>query len=336
MECTKWSNILEKNTIQDDYLSLVNNCEYGVLRAQWTAPQKYLKKHSDIFWYQGKEIFHYTDLIGLIGILANKGFWLSDVRFLNDSEEIINGAKLSIELIERLLTKNKYKPFTAVLEGTVNELVNEPYDNHYICCFSTGRDTLEQWRAYAKNGSGICIGFDLNKKTNYPHFMIGNQYSIQKVIYDDQQKKWILISVIRKYFNEFIRDINEHSHDYTDDYIEHMAYSLSSVFVNFKNKAFHTEQEIRLVNSSKRVNFYNKKKFRASNNMIIPYYCTYDTKFANSSGQKIEPDNLPVSQIIVGPVASQNATINSIREFISSQGYDEKIPIIKSTVPYRG
>lgn len=326
----------EITNITDDYLSFVNNCEFGVLRAQWTAQQKYLKKHIDIFWYKGTEIFHYTDLVGLIGILSNKGFWISDVRFLNDSEEIINGVNLSIEIIKKMFTKNKYKPFQKILEGTIHELTSGAYDNQYICCFSTGCDTLEHWRAYAKNGSGICIGFDLKKNTDYPHFMIGNQYSLQKVIYDDNQKKWILISIIRKYFNEFMRDINKHSHDYSEDYIESMTNSLSHVFVNFKNKSFGSEQEVRLVNSSKRVDFYKKKVFRVSNNMIVPYYCTYETKLANSSGQIIEPDKLPVSQIIIGPVASQDATISSIREFIGSLGYDEQVPIIKSRVPYRG
>ncbi|TAN65498.1 MAG: DUF2971 domain-containing protein [Methylobacter sp.] len=318
------------------FLDLIGNNDYGVLRAQWSASYTYLKKYPDVLWYRGDQIFHYTDLLGLIGILSNRGFWLSDARYLNDAEELHNGANLTVELIQRLLVKKCYASFKEVLEGTLEKLNKTSFDHHYICSFSMVADTLEHWRAYAMNGSGICIGFDLKNKTEYPHFRLGPNYFTQKVIYEDNIKIWILLSVIHRYRHEFTQDLKDHSIDFRDDYINSMASSLSSVFVNFKNKAFHTEQEVRLVDSSSKIDFYNKKYHRVSNGMIVPYVCTYDTKLKKTSGEELNPDNLPISKIIVGPIASQESTINSIKDFISDLGFDSEIEVVKSNIPYRG
>lgn len=43
-------------------------------------------------------------------------------------------------------------------------LKNKEFDiNRYICCFSKEGDILSQWRAYANDGRGISIGFNLKK-----------------------------------------------------------------------------------------------------------------------------------------------------------------------------
>ena len=51
----------------------------------------------------------------LNGILTNKGFWLSEAKYLNDKEELLNGRNLTIELIQILLTKSRYLDFKGVL-----------------------------------------------------------------------------------------------------------------------------------------------------------------------------------------------------------------------------
>jgi len=228
-----------------------NNTELGFLRAFNSAHNKRVKKYPDLFLYQGDEVFHYTDLAGLIGILSNKGFWLSDVCFLNDAEEIQNGVDLTSSLIRKLLEKKRYKIFQKVFEETLKKLKESSLvGNHYISSFSLTSDSLEQWRAYAQNGSGICIGFNVKEKTKYNHFTLMPHYYLQKVIYKNSQKNWILLTVIRKYFSEFQKDIRNGITIDIDDYVNSLAQSLSSVFINFKNTAFQSEKEVRIVQSS--------------------------------------------------------------------------------------
>jgi hypothetical protein len=131
-----------------EYFESIKKLKFGFLRAHSLAPNEYLKRHPDIFWYQGDQIFHYTDLNGLIGIVQNRGFWLSDARYLNDAEEIQNGAKLATALLEKIINKNKNGQFKKILEGVRENLENTSPTGLYICSFSATPDTLEQWRAY--------------------------------------------------------------------------------------------------------------------------------------------------------------------------------------------
>lgn len=198
---------------------------------------------------------------------------------------------------------------------------------------------LEQWRAYARNGTGVSIDFDLSRKMQYPHFNLGPQYFTMKVVYDDEIKIWILLSVVSAFREGFLFDLKrapEYYTDYRQDYIDHLSSSLSSLFVNFKHSSFRYEQEVRLVDASSKLDFYHGKYYRASNGLIVPYVCTYATKLKRTDGERMEPDNLPVRKIMVGPAAHQKAMINSIKNFLIDHGYHDDIPVVRSSIPYRG
>lgn len=316
---------------------LVKNPGYGLLRAQFTVIDRYMKKQIHNMYFLEDKIFHYTDLNGLIGILENKGFWLSEAKFLNDSEELYNGVKLTIELINKLISKPRYLIFKDVLEKTIQKLQKYDFKNNYIASFSTKSDDLNQWRAYAKNGNGVCICFDTKVKTTFPHFNIGNVWQLHKVIYNDKIKFWILHSIIFKYFYEYKKDLRERC-EYLDidDYIQSLTNSLIRVFINFKNKAFESEQEVRLVYfMGNPLDIFNKKYYRNVNNIIVPYICTYDTKLKNETGTKHDIDLIPISEIIVGSSIHQEVTLDSIKNFINDIGYNSNI-VKSSTIPYRG
>jgi len=268
--------------------------------------------------------------------LESKGFWLSEAKFLNDAEELYNGVKLTKSLIEKLIVKERYSTFKDVLLKTLEQLETYDYKNNYIASFSLKSDDLEQWRAYAKNGSGVCIGLDINKKTTYPHFTLSNLWTLRKVIYDNEIKTWIIYSIIFKYFYEYKKDI-KNGVTYTDneDYIESLTKSLAGVYINFKNKAFESENETRLVyDMGNPLKLFNKKYYRNVNNVLVPYICTNDTKL-NKDGKLLEVDLLPITTIIVGPTANQDVTTNSIKNFVEDVGYNKNI-VQLSEIPYRG
>lgn len=310
--------------------------KYGFIRAQSNTSKRYLKKFAKTLYFIDDEIFHYTDINGLKGILESRGFWLSEAQFLNDAEEIYNGVNIAKLLIEKLLTKKRYSIFHNILINTLSKLENSDFKHHYIASFSLKQDDLEQWRAYAKNGSGICIGFDPKAQTNYPHFPQSNIWSLNKVIYDDKVKIWILHSIIAEYFFEYKKDISEGFLEWSEyGYIESLAFSLSNLFILFKNKAFASEQEIRLVYTQEPLHLFNKKYYRNTKNVLVPYICTNDTKLKHNNGEKIEVDLLPISKIIVGPTINQDATIKSIKYFVQDIGYSTDI-VQSSHIPYRG
>lgn len=79
-------------------------------------------------------------------MLKLKGIWLSNVEFLNDNEEIMLGRKIYSEKLNK------------------NCMIENDFD-YYVASFCKDGDSLEQWRSYSANGSGVCIEFDLQKTT---------------------------------------------------------------------------------------------------------------------------------------------------------------------------
>lgn len=296
-----------------------------------------VKKYPCTFSYSKKNLYHYTDINGLIGMVKSKGFWLSDARFLNDGEELINGANISIDIIRTMLRFKCYSIFHEVLYLILTKLECLDLKHVYVCSFSLEKDSLEQWRAYGKNGSGICIEFDTTIKTSYPHFQIMPQYQLQKIIYDDETKVDIVKHIFRSYYIAYKKDSNNFSPDkIKKDYVDSIISQLSYFYAIFKNSAFSSEKEARIVDDCQKIDFYNQINYRTSNGLIVPYVCTYDTKLKDSNSIKMEPDNLPIRRIIIGPTTAQEATKRSVENFLDDMGYDDQVKVVISRVPFRG
>lgn len=309
-------------------------CQFGFLRAQFDTEYKSKYFDADLFFYSGKTISHYTDLGGLFGIVESGGFWLSDHRFLNDSEEFENGRKLTMAILENLSEKTCHQDFSDVLKATNKYLSKYREKACYVCSFSKDPDCLDQWRSYAKNGKGISITFD-NPQKSLSHFFMMPIMSISKVIYSDQEKSKRLIATIEKYESEHKTDKQHGNPINTDDWASEMAKNLSLEFMNFKNAAFESEKEVRLVVSSSHLNHFKGLKFRVSDDRIIPYLDSSD--LYNNDGFKniIKEELLPIIKIHVGPTANQEIMIKSIEEYIKARGYTN-VKVVKSKVPYRG
>jgi hypothetical protein len=109
-------------------------------------------------------IFHYTDDVGLRGILETGTLRLTDIFYLNDPSELRYGCKLDNEFMtaakaaeaeERLAIEE----FAGNLAGKLQHGIPQ-VANMFVLSFSEAGDDLAQWRAYADNGRGFALGFD--------------------------------------------------------------------------------------------------------------------------------------------------------------------------------
>lgn len=104
---------------------------------------------------KAKPIFHYTSIGGLQGILSSKTLRFTNIKYMNDKDEIIAGldsmakaCSASEEEREKLLS-------AFISHGTQT----------FICCFSLEEDSLPMWNYYTKeiNNQGYNIEFDDKK-----------------------------------------------------------------------------------------------------------------------------------------------------------------------------
>ncbi len=122
-------------------------------------------------------LFHYTDGNGLLGIVRS-GISLHATAhsFLNDSGEIRFGTKVAGEALFAM----RAELGTEVFEKTTDSLTRFESATLYVACFSESENVLSQWRAYADDGSGYCLGLDLEERSS--HEQLNDDYKVSHLL----------------------------------------------------------------------------------------------------------------------------------------------------------
>ena len=105
------------------------------------------------------ELFHYTDLDGVAGILQSRYLWLSKVSTLNDTSEV-NLAVQHFKVLAREAAASLPTDEAKLLQEAADELEHVRRTNICVGSFCEEEDQLGQWRSYGNDGRGIAIGFN--------------------------------------------------------------------------------------------------------------------------------------------------------------------------------
>jgi len=103
-------------------------------------------------------LFHYTTASGLLGILNHAKIWATDLRFLNDSEELVYSQDVVAEAIRVMenpidrpdhwahqLGEAAVETFTRYQGYVLDELQSGEF-GVYVTCFCESGNLLNQWR----------------------------------------------------------------------------------------------------------------------------------------------------------------------------------------------
>jgi hypothetical protein len=171
-------------------------------------------------------LYHYTSAQALLGILQSRKLWLSGRWNLNDSNE-------GVVFCER---PREYATEKGSDEARVGAIVDRLSElESYVACFSAKRDLLSQWRGYANQGAGVCIGFE-------PNMLIelirgGNECLLQQVTYSDK------VAELRDETRSLLDALLISHGSPRSDFIQ----SAAKVMWTIKNRAFEEEDEYRLI-----------------------------------------------------------------------------------------
>jgi hypothetical protein len=115
-------------------------------------------------------IYHYTNSVGLLGILSSQELWLGDIEFMNDAEELAYARPALVAELEakadalwpadaRDTGETAEQNRAGMLRMIRDFLTRASATYHaYAACFCEDSDLLSQWRGYAGEG-GYAIGF---------------------------------------------------------------------------------------------------------------------------------------------------------------------------------
>jgi len=107
-----------------------------------------------------KVLYHYTTWSGADGILRSQRFWATAHDCTNDEAELKSADAIVME-VARELRRNTRGPASTVLDLFLDgypKLQITHLRTVYLTCFSVARDDSEQWRKYADDGRGLCLG----------------------------------------------------------------------------------------------------------------------------------------------------------------------------------
>lgn len=100
-------------------------------------------------------LYHYTTAAGLTGIVKSGPCLQATChRFVNDAGEIRFGFEIALDVLASV-DRLAEKVITAAT-ARINKMRTE---DSYLACLSSEHDVLSQWRNYADNCAGYCIGF---------------------------------------------------------------------------------------------------------------------------------------------------------------------------------
>ena len=275
--------------------------------------------------YSG-QLYHYTDLNGLIGIIGGHDLWLTNSRFSNDEKELDHGYEIAGNVIKRRHEAETDVERIRYFE-LVRTLLKNPPQGVYICCFCERENLLSQWRSYGENGAGVSIGFDPKKFTWFTGSDLSTEQfglmRLWKVYYDDDIKEKIVDQAL-----EIIPEM--HYGKPVETIAQKTVEAIHFFLPTFKNKDFREENERRLIFTPSK-SCQVKPLFRYRRQMLVPYYSL--DGIINPG--KIPDRRLPVQSIMVGPGARKLINKESVEMLVHDSGY-LNVSVAVSETPYRG
>lgn len=257
----------------------------------------------------GNIIYHYCNIEAFRAIIQNKIIWLSSVYNLNDYKEIHWIKDKVLKEVKKQRTKDNFNKY-----DVFEKLYNKQLPNVYIASFSQGDDLLSQWRAYANDGFGVAIGFNMD------YFENNNLIKTSKVLYDEQKQEEQIKDILKP-----LEDISNNLNFETNEFkqlCKNIISNINKLSAKSKNELFKEEQEVRIIHNPIIIDDKKNKKFIFRNNIsqmkfrsvcgnLIPYF---ELKFDK------EIENTPaIIEIIKGP---KNKFIDQeLKIFLASNGF---------------
>lgn len=211
-----------------------------------------------------KIYYHYTSLEGLLGIIKEQTFRLTNLvssndrmelsyrwsKFIKDIRTISNLEKdVDIKKIIKLFIKNYEKNQDSFKEKCKRR------SDVYGLCLSEKKDNLTHWDRYANGCKGVCIGINISAFKVYAQrmnniFFGNNIISNGKILYDDCNRRNEIRNIIVNYL-VYLANNQYMSDEMKISLIEEGGYIfLALIYIKLrnlvKNLSFVDEDEIRL------------------------------------------------------------------------------------------
>lgn len=283
-------------------------------------------------------LFHYTNESGLLGILDSGEVRATHQEFMNDPSETEHATTVAEQLVNDKFFHDERAKHTFLQRiGVETSAIwnGEFHADAYVASFSEIGDSLSQWRAYASDGRGYCLGVDPTASLygqRLDSFEAGTAFF--KVTYGE--------ATLRERLDEFL----QHGMALVEQAVTPTLNRQGALnrLANWfqlvvqlsrrvsKQLGYEEEREWRLVHVRQRTRHpYDtpdiaEVKFKTARGQVVPYV---SLKLSAGAPQ------LPLHSVCLGPAAIEAERELALRMLLSSKGYDPRV-IRRSATQYRG
>jgi hypothetical protein len=252
-----------------------------------------------------ERLFHYTNSIGVQGILTSKSVWASDFKFLNDRSEVLYASNLIKEHVKK--RKDAFSTFVASKMDRFRDT-----GLLYVASFCDQDDLLSQWRGYSKRADGYSLGFRFDGLLR----LSTRNIRLWKLVYDPTEQA----DVLDQWLDSICKVVSGASvglsaQDQADLNHHAMKHFLHSIFL-LKDPSFKGEREWRLT-AGARASL--PEKFRIVDGHFVPYV-------------EIPFDETEMDQIRQGPGEYRAANVLALERMLFSHDF-RNTKVLKSGVP---
>lgn len=279
------------------------------------------------------EIYHYTDDIGLDGILNSGALRFTDIFGVNDPSELKHGFSHALKVLQNLsmngssLEKKFVERFFKLYQDQLQKTAH-----FFICAFSKLGDDLSQWRAYANNGRGYALVFDtaiLEDAFIGTNGKRSDSNTVFSIRYDDAEIYKIHSKLVHAMFNLIkIPLLNKYTEAELNVYEKELSKTLSAHLIHsslfFKHEAYKPEQEYRFMQVFRGDMPAPNLKQRPRSFEMINYR---DFNWKDVCGAALK-------KVLIGPSADPNKAESFARGRLDKSGF-HNVVIEKSVIPYR-
>jgi hypothetical protein len=213
-------------------------------------------------------LYHYTNGVGVLGIIQKRVLYASSSLHLNDAmEHKIANHLLNEELEASRLSEVEKHEFRSLMRFAAQR-------SSYVCSFSENGNVLSQWRAYCREGHGFAVGFSRNN----PLFGSAkqNSFSLVPCVYKKREQKKLCRALINTFREQYLNaghtmESRANLPDTIRAFFANYNWTYAFLLVNaaLKHIGFKEEAEWRLI--SQRPEDLNLT-FRTGRFGLVPYF----------------------------------------------------------------
>jgi hypothetical protein len=275
-----------------------------------------------------ERLYHFTDCVGLIGILSAKKLWASLATTLNDPSEMTYAIERARHLLKSggIAAEPRFLTATELaLDLNYTRRAIKIVWRVYVVSFCGEPDSALHWFHYGRSGTGVAVGFRSNN-LEVPGF------DLFPVIYDHKEQDALLRRLLEKAWQHTAAALTQLPTQHHDAVIlgagELAANNVWLVAPRLKAPVFSPEHEWRLLT-------YEPKGLQMPPGTGV----VMDTLFRSASGRvipykRIDYSPLPVTDIVLGASAAMDPADDAL-DILLTEGLGAAVPVSRSSVPIR-